>query len=203
MDQPRIAVLASGEGTNLQALLDHPLVAPWIALVVSDRQSATALERARERGVAAVFLDPVEHPEPDDYDAALLANLEAARVAYVVLAGYLRVLGPDVVRTFEGRILNLHPALLPAFPGMRAVDDALAWGAKVTGVTVHVVDEQIDHGPIVAQEPVPIAPDDDRDTLEEKIHEVEHRLLPEAVIALVEGRLDIRGRSVRVREAAR
>jgi phosphoribosylglycinamide formyltransferase 1 len=203
VDQPRIAVLASGEGTNLQALLDHPVIAPWIALVLSDRQSAKALERARERGVAAVFLDPVEHPLPEDFDGALLANLEAARVDHVVLAGYLRVLGPDAVRAFEGRILNLHPALLPAFPGARAVEDALAWGAKVTGVTVHVVDEQVDHGPIVSQEPVWIAPDDDRDSLEEKIHEVEHRLLPEAVIALVEGRVEIRGRSVRVREGAR
>jgi phosphoribosylglycinamide formyltransferase 1 len=160
-------------------------------------------EGARERGVAAVFLDPVEHPEPADFDAALLSNLEAGRVGHIVLAGYLRVLGPEVVRAFDGRILNLHPALLPAFPGLRAVEEALAWGAKVTGVTVHLVDEQIDHGPTVAQEAVPIDPDDDRDSLEEKIHSVEHRVLPETVVALVEDRLDVRGRTVRISEAAR
>jgi phosphoribosylglycinamide formyltransferase-1 len=203
VDQPRIAVLASGEGTNLQALLDHPVVAPWIHLVVSDRQSARALERARDRGVAAVFLDPSEHAEPADFDAALLANLDAAKAGFIVLAGYLRILGPDVIRSYEGRIVNVHPALLPAFPGKHAVEDALEWGVKVTGVTIHLVDEQVDHGPIVAQEAVAVIPGEDREALEVRVHEVEHRLLPEAVLALVEGRLEVDRRVVRVREAAR
>jgi phosphoribosylglycinamide formyltransferase-1 len=203
VDQPRVAVLASGEGTNLQALLDHPGVAPWISLVISDRQSAGALERARSRGVPAVFLDPVEHPEPADFDRALLANLGAERVGFIVLGGYLRLVGPELVRTYENKIVNVHPSLLPAFTGMRSVEEALAWGIKVTGVTVHLVDEQLDHGPIVAQEAVPVLADDDVDALLERIHEVEHRLLPEVVIALVEGRLEVSGRKVRVREAVR
>jgi phosphoribosylglycinamide formyltransferase-1 len=112
----------------------------------------------------------------------------------------MRMLGPEVVSAFEGRIVNVHPALLPSFPGAHAVSDALAWGAKVTGVTVHLVDEQMDHGPIVAQEAVPVLPDDDWDSLESRIHEVEHRLLPAAVRAMVEGRLRVEGRSVHVLE---
>ena len=203
MDQPHVAVLASGQGTNLQALLDHPGVAPWISLVISDRRSAGALQRARSRGVPAVFLDPVEHAEVADFDAAVLANLDAARIGFVVLAGYLRLVGPELVRTYENKILNVHPSLLPSFPGMRSVEEALAWGVKVTGMTVHLVDEQLDHGPIVAQEAVPVLADDDPETLLERVHEVEHRVLPEVVIALVEGRLAVSGRKVRVREAVR
>lgn len=198
--EARIAVLASGEGTNLQALLDDPVVGGWIALVVSDREDAKALERARDRGIAARHLDANGHRDRASYDRALRELLEGERVGCVVLAGFMRMLGPEVVSAFEGRIVNVHPALLPSFPGAHAVSDALAWGAKVTGVTVHLVDEQMDHGPIVAQEAVPVLPDDDGDSLESRIHEVEHRLLPAAVRAMVEGRLRLEGRSVHVLE---
>lgn len=198
--EARIAVLASGEGTNLQALLDDPLVGEWIVLVVSDRADAKALERARDRGIAAAHLDPSGYPDRAGYDRALRELLEGERVGYVALAGFMRMLGPEVVGAFEGRVVNVHPALLPSFPGARAVSDALAWGAKVTGVTVHLVDEQMDHGPIVAQEPVPILAEDDWDSLEARIHEVEHRLLPAAVRAMAEGRLRIEGRTVQVLE---
>lgn len=196
----RIAVLASGEGTNLQALMDDPVVGPGIALVVSDRANAKALERARGRGIAAVFLDPNLHPDREGYDRALLRHLEAERIGYLALAGFMRILGPEIVRAFDGRIVNVHPALLPAFPGTHSVADALDWGVKLTGVTVHLVDEEMDHGPIVAQEAIPVLPDDDWDSLESRIHEVEHRLFPAAVRALVEGRLRVEGRIVRVRE---
>lgn len=196
--EARVAVLASGEGTNLQALLDDPEVGGWIALVVSDRADAKALERARDRGIAARHLDANGYRDRASYDRALRELLEGERVGCVVLAGFMRMLGPEVVRAFEGRIVNVHPALLPSFPGAHAVSDALAWGAKVTGVTVHLVDEQMDHGPIVAQEAVPVLPDDDWDSLESRIHEVEHRLLPAAVRAMVEGRLRVEGRSVHV-----
>jgi phosphoribosylglycinamide formyltransferase-1 len=114
----------------------------------------------------------------------------------------MRIVGPDVVRAFAGRILNVHPALLPAFPGTTSVADALAWGVKLTGVTVHFVDEEVDHGPIVFQDAVPVLPSDDWDSLEERVHEAEHRLLPAAIRALVEGRITIEGRIVRVLEKA-
>jgi len=191
-------VLASGAGTNLQALMDDPVVGPWIVLVVSDRREAGALERARARGVPAVWVDPGAHPDRASFDRAVLAELRAHDVGVVAMAGFMRILGPELVRAYEGRILNLHPALLPAFPGAHGVRDALAWGVKVTGVTVHLVDEELDHGPIVAQEAVPVLPDDDPASLEERIHEAEHRMYPKALRALVEGRLRIEGRVVRV-----
>jgi phosphoribosylglycinamide formyltransferase-1 len=197
---PRVAVLASGEGTNVQALLDDPVVGPWIALVLSDRAEARALERARARGVRAEFVDPAAFDERSGFDLAVLEVLRSQEIDIVALAGFMRVVGRALVTAFEGRIVNVHPALLPAFPGTSAVADALAWGSKVTGVTVHLVDEEVDHGPIVFQEPVAIEPDDDWDALEARVHEAEHRLLPAAVRAIAEGRLAVDGRRVRVRE---
>lgn len=194
----RVGVLASGSGTNLQALMDDPVTGPWVALVLSDREEARALERARARGVEAVFLDPKAYPGRAAYDHALREALEERDIEFVALAGFMRILGPEPVRAYAGRMLNVHPALLPAFPGGHAVADALAWGAKVTGVTVHLVDEEVDHGPIVAQEAVAIRPDDGWDSLEARIHEVEHRLYPAALRALVEGRLKVEGRVVHV-----
>ncbi len=196
----RVAVLASGSGTNLQALLDDPVVGPWIVLVVSDRAGATALERARSRGVAAEFLDPSRHPDRAGYGKALVALLEAAAIEYVALGGFMRILSPDVVRAFGGRMLNVHPSLLPAFPGAHAVREALAWGARVSGVTVHLVDEEVDHGPIVLQESVPVMPGDDEGSLHARIQEVEHRLYPRAVRLLAEGRLKVEGRVVHILE---
>jgi len=191
----RVAVLASGGGTNLQALLDDPVVGPWVTLAVSDRADAHALERARARGVEAVHIDAASG---DGFDRRLVEQLRDRSIGTVALAGFMRILGPEVIDAYRGRILNVHPALLPAFPGAHAVADALAWGAKITGVTVHLVDERVDHGPIVAQEAVEVAADDDWDSLEPRIHEVEHRLLPMAVRALVEGRLSVTDRHVRI-----
>jgi len=199
--EARVAVLASGGGTNLQALLDDAVVGPWIAVVVSDRKDAHALERARAHGVDAVFVDPKVHAGAE-YDRALLDVLRERAIDVVALAGFMRLVGTELVRAFEGRMVNVHPALLPAFPGTASVADALAWGVKITGVTVHFVDEQVDHGPIVFQEAIGVLPDDDWDALEARVHEVEHRLLPAALRALVEGRIRIDGRVVRVFEEA-
>jgi len=196
----RVAVLASGSGTNLQALMDHPVVGPWITLAVSDREDARALERARARGVAAVFVDPKAHADRASFDRAVLAVLGEHDIEYVALAGFMRILTPELVRAYAGRMLNLHPALLPAFPGAHGVRDALDWGVKVTGVTVHLVDEELDHGPIVAQEAVPVLPGDDWDSLEARIHEAEHRIYPQALRALAEGRIKVEGRIVHVLE---
>jgi phosphoribosylglycinamide formyltransferase-1 len=200
--EARVAVLASGAGTNVQALLDDALVGPAIVLVVSDRADAFALERARARGVNAVHLDPSEHEDRAAYDRALIDLLRGEEVDVVALAGFMRIVGPEVVSAFEGRMLNVHPALLPAFPGTHAVADALAWGVKVTGVTVHLVDEEVDHGPIVLQEAVEVLADDDWDSLEARIHEVEHRLLPAAVRALAEDRVRVDGRRVHILQEA-
>ena len=193
----RLAVLASGSGTNLQALLDDRVIRPWIVLVVSDRAEAYALERARAAGVDTIVLDA---SEPGALDAGLVERLRQHEIDAVACAGFMRILGPAFVRAFDGRILNVHPALLPSFPGAHAVADALAHGVKVTGVTVHLMDVEVDHGPIVVQEAVVVHDDDVWDTLEPRIHEVEHRLLPAAVRALVEGRLKIEGRRVHVLE---
>ena len=197
----RIAVLVSGRGTNLQTLLDDPAIAPSIAVVLSDRPGVRALERARARDVETTVIEPAHFPDRAAYTVAVRDSLLEREVDVVVNAGYMRVLTAAFAEAFEGRWLNVHPALLPAFPGAHAVADALAWGAKVTGVTVHFVDEEVDHGPVVAQEAVDVRDDDDRESLEARVHEVEHRLLPEAVRALLEGRLEVDGRRVRVRTA--
>jgi phosphoribosylglycinamide formyltransferase-1 len=194
----RIAVLVSGSGTNLQALLDDPVTGPMIAVVVSDRTGVRALERASERGVESLVLSTRDHPDREAFSAVVRDELLRRDIDVVVSAGYMKVLGSAFFEAFAGRFLNVHPALLPSFPGAHAVSDALEWGAKVTGVTVHLVDEQVDHGPIVSQEAVEIAVGDDWDSLEARIHEVEHRLLPAAVRAFVEGRLKVEGRLVHV-----
>ena len=187
-------------GTNLQVLLDDPVVGPNVALVVSDRPQAPALQRARDKGIPTRVLEPSGFPDRTAYDAALAAALQEDEIDCVVLAGFMRILGPEVVRPFAGRILNVHPALLPSFPGEHGVADALGWGVKVTGVTVHLVDEEMDHGPIVAQEALAVGPDDTWETVEPRIHEIEHRLLPRAVQALMEGRIRVEGRVARVLE---
>jgi phosphoribosylglycinamide formyltransferase 1 len=198
----RIAVLVSGSGTNLQTLLDDPLIRPHIALVLSDRPGVRALGRARDAGVESAVIAPEGFSDRSDFDLAVLGLLEERRIDTLVSAGYMRLLGKRVLDVYEGRWLNVHPALLPAFPGMHGVRDALAYGVKVTGVTVFLVDEGVDTGPIVTQEVVEVLPDDDWDSLETRIHAAEHRQLPAAVRALIEGRLQVDGRHVRVWEAA-
>ena len=195
-------MLASGGGTNLQALLDDPEVGPSLVMALSDRADAGALARARGRSVEAVHVDPARFPDRAAFDAAVLQILREREIDLVALAGFMRILGPEVVGAFRGRMLNVHPALLPAFPGTQAVADALAWGVKVTGVTVHFVDEQVDHGPVVFQEAIEVLPDDDWHALEARVHEVEHRLFPAAVKALADGRLVVEGRNVRVLQEA-
>ncbi len=196
----RIAVLVSGFGTNLQALLDDPFVGPRISLVLSDRPAVRALERAQERGIETAVVEPSSFPDRMAFEEAVADLLDARAVDYLVSAGYMRVLGKAVLGVYAGRWLNVHPALLPAFPGMGSVADALEYGVKVTGVTVHLVDEEVDHGPIVTQEAIDVRHDDSLESLEARIHEVEHRLLPAAVRAMVEGRLKVDGRIVHVTE---
>jgi len=196
----RVAVLVSGSGTNLQALLDDPDVRPHIALVMSDRPGVAALDRATDAGVESIVIEPNGFSDRSDFDLAVLAALDERRIDALVSAGYMRLLGKAVLDVYGGRWLNIHPALLPSFPGMHGVRDALAYGVKITGVTVFLVDEGVDTGPIVAQEAVSVRDDDDWDSLEVRIHAAEHRVLPAAVRALLEDRLRVEGRQVRVEE---
>jgi phosphoribosylglycinamide formyltransferase 1 len=195
-----LAVLVSGSGTNLQALLDDPAIRPHVALVVSDRPGVKALERAADASVATAVIEPAA--DRDAFDSAVLGCLREHDVDAIVSAGYMRLLGSRILEAYGGRWLNVHPSLLPSFPGMHGVRDALEYGVKITGVTVFVVDAGIDTGPIVLQEAISVFPDDDWDSLEARVHEVEHRLLPRAVRALVSGRLRVDGRRAWIEEVA-
>ena len=190
----RVGVLLSGGGTNLQAILDAAGAEYEVVVVVSDRADAFGLERARRAGVPAVHVDPPAHDGRGAFNEALADVLREHHVELVCLAGFMRILAPNFVKAFENRILNIHPALLPAFPGAHAVGDALEWGAKVTGATVHLVDEEVDHGPILLQRAVPVESGDDEETLHERIKATEHELYPEAIRLFAAGRVKIEGR---------
>jgi len=194
----RIGVLISGRGSNLQALIDAARrgeLGGEVGVVVSNVEGALALERAREAGIPAVFRDH-RGKKREDFDAEVVEILRAHRVDVVCLAGFMRLLSPVFVRAFPGRILNIHPALLPAFPGKDAQRQAWEHGAKVSGATVHLVDEGLDSGPIVAQEAVKVLSSDTPETLAARILEVEHCLYPRAVRLLLEGRCRVVGRRV-------
>lgn len=182
-------MLISGEGTNLQALLDDPGID--VVCVLASRPEARGLDRAAHAGVPSVVV-----ADPEDV-AAALAPFDPD---LVVLAGYMRILPPTVLEQYPDRVVNVHPSLLPAFPGASAVADALAYGVRVTGVTVHLVDEGVDTGPVLLQEAVDVSYDDTPSELLERLHGVEQRLLPEAVRLIAAGRVEVDGRHVRVGE---
>jgi phosphoribosylglycinamide formyltransferase-1 len=186
----RLVVLASGSGTLLQALLDacdRGEVDARVVAVGSDVHDATALERARVAGVDEFWLSPGDFPDREAWNDALTRRVGAFAPDLVVSAGFMRILGPAFVDAFAGRIINTHPALLPAFPGAHAVHDCLANGVKVTGCTVHIVDHGVDTGPILAQAVVAVLPDDDEDSLHERIKQRERKLLVETVAQLIGG----------------
>lgn len=196
-----LGVLASGRGSNLHAILDACARAGFpahVAVVISDRERAVALERARAARVEALWVNPKDFADREAFDLALVHELRARAVGLVCHAGFMRILSPAYVRAFAGRALNVHPSLLPAFPGLHAQRQALDHGAKVAGATVHFVDEGIDTGPIVLQAAVPVEPSDTEDTLAARILVQEHRLYPEAIRLFAEGRLQIQGRRVMV-----
>jgi phosphoribosylglycinamide formyltransferase-1 len=199
-------VLVSGSGTNLQAILDHCAkgkIDAEVAVVISNRPEAFALTRARRAGVPAVAVPPKEHADREAYDAKLVEVLRAHRVNLVCLAGFMRLLSPGFIRAFPGRILNIHPALLPSFPGLDVQQKAIEHGVRFSGCTVHVVDEGCDTGPIVIQAVVPVAPGDTAATLAARILAQEHRIYPRAIQLFAEGRVGApQGRRLRVRGAA-
>ena len=188
----RVAVLVSGEGSNLQAILDqvHGRDGVEVVAVASNRAEARGLERAQARDVETAVFSSRDYEDRDERDAAMGGWLEARSVELIVLAGFMEVLGSGFIRRFAGRIVNVHPSLLPAFAGIRPIEQALEYGVQVTGVTVHFVDEVVDTGPIIAQEAFPLhGYSGDIAAVEKRIHEVEHRLLPEAVRLLARGRV--------------
>jgi phosphoribosylglycinamide formyltransferase 1 len=197
----RIAVFASGFGSNLQAIIDYNKdhgLSGEIALVFSNNKDAFALERAKESKIKSVFLDPSDYGTREEFDKKIIELLEEEKIDLVVLAGYMFLVSPTFVRKFKNRILNIHPALLPSFKGTHGIKDAYEYGVKVTGVTVHFVDEGLDSGPIIIQRAVDIDQDKSMEELEERIHRVEHEIYPLAVKYFCEDRLKIEGRKVKI-----
>lgn len=198
----RVAVLASGRGSNLQAILDERaagrLSGVELVVVVSDVAGAAALERAARAGVESLCIDRRGFPSRAAFDAALLEALSARGVELVVLAGFMRLLSPTFLAAFPDRVVNIHPALLPAFPGLHGVRQAIDYGVKVAGCTVHLVDEGTDTGPVLLQAAVPVEEGDTEETLGARILVEEHRLLPEALRRIAAGRLVRHGRQARL-----
>jgi len=197
----KVGVLASGRGSNLQAIIDAcegGSVPAEVAVVISDKADAFALERAKKHGIAAVALDP-QGKNREDFDEEISGVLEEHKVELVCLAGYMRMLSAAFVKKYFGRVMNIHPALLPSFPGLHGQRDALDYGVKVSGCTVHFVDEEMDHGPVIIQRAVPVLEDDTEDTLASRIIAEEHKAYPEAVKLYAEGRLEIDGRRVKIK----
>jgi phosphoribosylglycinamide formyltransferase 1 len=200
-DPLALGVLLSGSGSNLQAMIDAIAAGRLqarIAVVISNVGNAGGVERARRHGLTTLVSPHGDAPSREAYDARLVEALRAHGVDLVVLAGFMRLVTPVLLAAYPTRIVNVHPALLPAFPGMHAERQALAHGARLTGVTVHFVDEQTDHGPIVAQAAVPILPGDTEETLHARIQRQEHRLYPFAVQLIAEGRVRVDGRRVTI-----
>lgn len=201
----RLGVLVSGRGSNLEAILDaikQGKLSARVAVVISNKKDAAALERAARYQVPALFLDPTQYSRREEYDAAVLQQLKEFGVELVVLAGYMRLVTPTLIQPYHDRIINTHPSLLPAFPGMHAQRQALSYGVRVSGCTIHFVDEEMDHGPIIAQASVPVFEGDTIEQLSERILAEEHRLLPQALQLYAEGKLTVDGRKVHIRERA-
>lgn len=196
-----IAVLCSGSGTNLQAIIDSVksgYIPAKIALVVSDKKGAYALTRAKDAGIETFVLNPKDFKTREDFDKEIIKNLKKKNAALVVLAGFMRLMSPYFIKEYKNRIMNIHPALLPSFKGTHGIKDALDYGVKVTGPTVHFVDERLDHGPIILQRAVEVKDDDTEESLLERVHKEEHRIYPEAIKLFVEGKLKIEGRRVKI-----
>jgi phosphoribosylglycinamide formyltransferase-1 len=197
----RIAVLVSGRGSNLQAIIDsieNKYLQAQISVVISDIADAYALVRARTHGINAVHIDPRRFDSKESYETEILRVMDSHNVQLMLLAGYMKILGKTLLTAYKNRILNIHPALLPAFPGLHAQEQAFKHGVKVAGCTVHFVDEELDGGPIILQKCVEVKEDDTAQTLAERILEQEHKIYPEAIKLFAENKLRIDGRKVKI-----
>lgn len=201
----KIAIVASGSGTNAQAMFDLITAGRLdaeVVLVVSNRPGAKVLERARAFGAPVAEMDHKAYADRESFDAALAQRIAASGAELVVLAGYMRMLTPVFLRAFAGRVINIHPAILPSFPGVHGGPDAQAWGVKITGCTVHFVDEKMDNGAVIIQAAVPAQPGEDIDDLMNRIHGFEHRVYPQAIQWFAEGRVRVEDRQVYVLPSA-
>ena len=196
-----IAVLASGNGTNFEAIakaVKEGTIKASLKLLITDKKDAYVRTRAKNFGVKDVFIDPKEFKKRQDFDRKAVEVLKEEAIDLVVLAGFMRIITPFFVASFKHKILNIHPALLPSFKGVDSIKEAYDYGAKVTGVSVHFVDEEMDHGPIILQEALKIGEAESLEDLEARIHTIEHRLYPEAVRLFCQGRLKVTGRKVAI-----
>jgi phosphoribosylglycinamide formyltransferase-1 len=197
-----IAVLISGRGSNLQSIIDNVengyIPNACVSVVISDKKDAYGLERAINYGINAVFIDPAAYQSKENFENALLAALAKFSTDLLLLAGFMRILSSNVIKAYSNRIMNIHPALLPSFKGLHAQKQALDYGVKIAGCTVHFVDEGMDSGPIILQKSVPVLDSDTEGSLSERILAQEHIIFPEAVKLFAEGRLDIKGRRVHI-----
>ena len=196
-----IAVFASGRGTNFGAIIravKKGKIKAGLSLLVCDNPRAAVIHKAKRAGIKVALVKREDSSSKNDFEAEIIRHLEENKIDLIVLAGFMRILGPGLVQKYKWRILNIHPALLPSFKGEQGIKDAFDYGVKVTGVTVHFVDEETDHGAIILQKEVAIEEDDTLESLEAKIHRAEHKLYPEAIKLFTEGRLNIEGRKVRI-----
>lgn len=197
----RFAVFASGNGSNLQAIIDavkEGSIQAELALVFSDNRKAFALKRAEAAGIKTLCLERKDYATPQSYDRDITIYLKEHKIDFVVLAGYMRLLTPFFLKQYPQKILNVHPSILPAFKGVKAIKDTFTYGCKVAGVTIHFVDDKMDHGPIILQEAFKLTEKETLESLEERVHKVEHKLYPRAVALFVDGRLKIKGRRVAI-----
>ncbi|MCD6583630.1 MAG: phosphoribosylglycinamide formyltransferase [Candidatus Omnitrophica bacterium] len=197
-----IAILASGRGSNFQAIVravkERKIREAKVKLLITDKEDAYVRIRAKRLGVKDIFVDPKKFKTRQDFDREIVKILNKERIELVVLAGFMRILTPYFVRKFKNRVLNIHPALLPAFKGTDVIQRAYNYGVKVTGVTIHFVDEKVDHGPIVMQKALEIKEGESLEELEERIHRLEHKMYPEVISLFIKGKLKIRGRHVKI-----
>ena len=199
----RLGVLASGRGSNFQSIIDavdNKALKAEIVLLITDNPAAFAIERAKKHGIEYLVIRPKEFSSGDEFYGKISGELQSRGVDLVILAGFMRIIGKPLIDVFPNRIMNIHPALLPAFPGLHAQKQALEHGVRIAGCTVHFVDEGMDTGPIIIQAAVPVYPDDNEETLSERILKFEHKIYPEAIRLFAEGRIAVDGRTVKIRE---
>lgn len=197
-----LAVLVSGRGSNLQAMIDNiengNIENANISVVISDVEDAYALERAKKHGIEAVFVNPKSFANKNEYEQEIVTILDGHKIDLIILAGYMRIVGKDIISAYKNKILNIHPTLLPSFTGLHSHRQTLDYGVKVSGCTVHFVDEGMDTGPIILQSCVPVFENDTEDTVSQRILEQEHKIYPRAVKLFIEGKLKVDGRIVKV-----
>ena len=207
MAMARIGILASGGGSNFQAIIDAVesghIPDSEIVLIITDKKGAYALERAKKHSIESLHLDPKNHGSRQEYDGRIAQEMKKRKADVICMAGYMRVITSELLDAFPQKILNIHPALLPSFAGLHGQKQALDYGVKVSGATVHFADDKVDHGPIICQEAVPVKQEDTEQTLSERILAAEHRIYPKAIKWFVEKRLSISGRKVLIRESGR